>query len=159
MQSLDTRSMRCPSHKESTTMSDEKSNTPPYPVGFKKPPNHTRFQKGHSGNPAGRPKGSPNFAAALEAALSERVIVNEGGQRYPVSKLVATVKQLVNKATQGDARATQQLLNMLPVLDSEPDHSMPPTISITETDQRVMHNILARIRQTTEGGPDDPIHT
>ena len=39
-------------------MSDD--DQPDYKVGYKKPPLHTRFQKGQSGNPRGRPKGSKN---------------------------------------------------------------------------------------------------
>ncbi|MEO7862005.1 MAG: DUF5681 domain-containing protein, partial [Nitrospirales bacterium] len=108
-------------------MSDENKETPPYPVGYRKPPTRTQFKKGRSGNPKGRPTGSPNFATALEQALSEQVIVNEGGQRHAVTKLVATVKQLVNKATQGDARATQQVLNVLHVLDCDPGDSTAST--------------------------------
>ena len=76
--------------KKEALMSDEKTVPDSDPVGFRKPPQHTRFRKGRSGNPKGRPKGSPNFATALEQALSEQVTVNEGGRRYSVSKLVAT---------------------------------------------------------------------
>jgi hypothetical protein len=129
-------------------MSDENQETPPYLVGYRKPPRRTQFKKGRSGNPKGRPKGSPNFATALGQALSEQVIVNEGGQRYPVTKLVATVKQLVNKATQGDPRATQQVLNVLHVLDSDSGESSQPSMNITETDQLVMQHLIARIRHT-----------
>jgi len=139
-------------------MSDESKETPPYPVGYRKPPRRTQFKKGRSGNSKGRPKGSPNFATALEAALSEQVIVNEGGQRHAVTKLVATVKQLVNKAMQGDPRAMQQLLNVMHILDSDSGESRQPSMTITEADQLVMQHLIARIRDTTEGENNDTAH-
>jgi uncharacterized protein DUF5681 len=67
-------------------MSDEKKPTDGHRVGYGKPPAQTRFKKGQSGNPTGRPKGTPNFATALERALEEQVVVNEGGQRRTVTK-------------------------------------------------------------------------
>jgi hypothetical protein len=140
-------------------MSDEKKLTGGYPIGYGKPPAQTRFKKGQSGNPTGRPKGTPNFATALEQALNEQVVVNEGGQRRTVSKLEATVKQLVNKATLGDPRATQQVLGVLHVLDGESSGSGLSCVPITEMDQQVMDRLIERIRTTTnEENPDDP-HT
>jgi hypothetical protein len=44
-------------------MDDSRNNEDPieepphYPVGYRKPPVHSRFKKGQSGNPRGRPKG------------------------------------------------------------------------------------------------------
>ena len=40
-----------------------------YEVGYGKPPLHTRFQKGESGNPKGRPRGKKNMATLLSTAL------------------------------------------------------------------------------------------
>ena len=57
-----------------------------YKVGYKKPPLHTRFKKGQSGNPRGRPKGSKNFSTLLAEALNEPVIVAEDGKRRRISK-------------------------------------------------------------------------
>ena len=37
----------------------------PYKVGNKKPPLHSRFKPGHSGNPSGRPKGRSNFGTVV----------------------------------------------------------------------------------------------
>lgn len=51
-----------------------------YTVGYGKPPRHTRFQKGQSGNPRGRPKGARGLKADLRAELSERVRVTENGR-------------------------------------------------------------------------------
>ena len=52
-----------------------------YKVGYKRPPLHTRFRKGQSGNPRGRPRGSKNFSTLLTEALNEPVVVTEDGRR------------------------------------------------------------------------------
>jgi hypothetical protein len=90
-------------HRES-----DKPNELPTPieqVSFCRPPQATRFKKGVSGNPKGRPKHSLNVATAFTKALSEKVVINEGGQRKTVTKLEAALKQLVNKAASGDHRS------------------------------------------------------
>ncbi len=89
-----------------------------YEVGYGKPPQRTRFQKGQSGNPKGRPGGSRNATTILNEALRERVVVTENGRRKSATKLEVIFKQLVNKAAQGDHRATQLLLNQMPSLEA-----------------------------------------
>jgi uncharacterized protein DUF5681 len=140
-------------------MPDKKTTTGGYPIGHGKPPRHTQFKKGQSGNPTGRPKGTPNFATALDRALSAQVVVNEGGQRRTVSKLEATVTQLVNKATMGDPRATQQLLTVVHVLDDEPNEQNPLSLNLTESDTLVMDHLMKRIRITLKGEHADDLHT
>lgn len=81
-----------------------------YEVGFGKPPKRTQFKKGTSGNPKGRPKGSPNTATLLDRILSEHTAVREGNQERRISKLEVMLRVLVNKACKGDARAIQLLL-------------------------------------------------
>lgn len=49
-------------------MSDQ---SPDYAVGYGRPPAATRFQKGRSGNPGGRPRGKKTLSALLAEALSE----------------------------------------------------------------------------------------
>jgi hypothetical protein len=82
-------------------------------VGYRKPPRATRFRKGQSGNPRGRPRSSRNFTTLLEEALAELVAINENGSRRKASKLQVIVKQLVNKAAQGDHRSIQLLMAFL----------------------------------------------
>jgi hypothetical protein len=139
----------------SNETSDEKKATSDFPIGYGKPPAQTRFKKGQSGNPTGRPKGTPNFATALERALGEQVIVNEGGQRRTVTKLVATVTQLVNKAVMGDLRATKQLMTVMQALDGEPNdvNEVPHP---TESDALVIAHLLNRLGPTKGAAPDDP---
>ena len=67
-------------------------------VGYRKPPRHTRFTKGQSGNPRGRPPGTKNLKTLLSDALKEFVIVSENGRRRKITKREAIITQLVNRS-------------------------------------------------------------
>lgn len=81
--------------------------------GYGRPPKHTQFKKGQSGNPKGRPKGSKSLDTMLVESVSERVTINESGTPRKVSKLAAMHKQLANKGALGDLRALQMILQKL----------------------------------------------
>ena len=93
----------------------------PYEVGYGKPPLHSRFPKGTSGNRRGRPKGSTNHLAALRRVLDQKVIVVEDGKRRKISKLEAAMTQQMNKAAQGDTRACQAMLKVVVLLGLKPE--------------------------------------
>ena len=82
-------------------------------VGYGKPPKHTRFQPGQSGNPRGRVKGTKNLKTDLLEELGEKILVHEGGQARKLSKQRAVVKMLVTRTLKGDARAASSLLSMM----------------------------------------------
>lgn len=44
-------------------------------VGYSNPPAHSRFRKGQSGNSAGRPRVSKDFAAITRRMLLEKVVI------------------------------------------------------------------------------------
>lgn len=90
-----------------------------YEVGYGRPPTHTRFQPGRSGNPGGRKPGKANLATVLERALAASVIVTENGRRTSRSKLEVAVTQAVNKAAGGDLKALDIVLKLLPILDPQ----------------------------------------
>jgi hypothetical protein len=79
-------------------------------VGYRKPPEATRFKPGTSGNPKGRPKGTFSLATDLSAELGEQITVREGGRPRRISKQRALVKSRMAKALQGDVRATTAVL-------------------------------------------------
>ena len=81
-----------------------------YEVGYGRPPRHTRFEKGLSGNYRGRPRGAKNMATHLKEALRERVVINENGRRKRVTKMDVVSRRLVNKAAEGDLRFIQILV-------------------------------------------------
>jgi hypothetical protein len=81
-----------------------------YEVGRGKPPVHSRFKKGQSGNPRGRPK---NLPALLVDALNEKLVMTIDGERREISKREAVATQLVNESTRANLRTTKMLTDML----------------------------------------------
>lgn len=74
-------------------------------VGYCKPPAHTRFQKGRSGNPKGRPAGPRNIQDAIHWALRKTITVTEGGKRRRMSMAEVIVTRLANRVTSGEPKA------------------------------------------------------
>jgi hypothetical protein len=122
-------------------------------VGFGKPPKHSRFRKGVSGNPKGRPKGSRNLANVLARALREKVVVNDNGRRRTMSKLDAAVAQLVNKSATGDLVALRQLLALAGSVENQPTDA--PEKTLTEADNKVVQNVLKRIENISRENKND----
>lgn len=112
-------------------------------VGFGKPPTHTQFKPGISGNPKGRPKGSRNLTTILAKALRERVIVNENGRRRTMTKLDAAVGQLVNKSASGDLAALRQLIILAASIDVQ--STEPTETQLSEVDRKIMKSVLERL--------------
>ena len=84
-----------------------------YELGYRKPPRHSRFKPGQSGNPLGRPKGSRDLKSELEEELQEIIRITESGVPRRVSKQRGVLKSLVAKAVQGDSRAASLVLNLV----------------------------------------------
>src|SRR6516225_3352414 len=80
-----------------------------YAANYRKPPLHTRFKKGQSGNPRGRPK--KNLTALLVAPLNEPVFVTIDGERRKITKREAVITQLVNESAGANLRATKMLID------------------------------------------------
>ena len=130
-----------------------------YEVGFGKPPAGTRFQKGQSGNPKGRPKGTLNMATVLARTLREKVVINENGQRKVITKLEAAVKQLVNKAASGDLRALRHLADLVASAEERAAQAPAADTVFSADDQQVVQGILERFGNGNTGGEEDEIDT
>jgi Family of unknown function (DUF5681) len=126
-------------------VSDAKNGT--NEVGYGNPPQNFRFKKGRSGNPRGRPKGALNLATVLARTLREKVTIDENGKRKTVSKLEAAIAQLVSRATSGDAQAIRYLCQLVKSAE-ERSVVVEPTTQLSETDQKVVANILKRFQQS-----------
>ena len=115
-----------------------------YEVGYGKPPRHTRFKPGQSGNPRGRPSGSKNLSTLLSDALYESVVIADNGGRRRVSKREAIVTQLVNRSATADWRAVKILLEILRDLEGQTDPASSETSAFTAADEKVIEQLRAR---------------
>ena len=121
-----------------------------YEVGYGKPPRHTQFEPGRSGNPRGRPAGSNNLSSLLSRALDEPVIVVENGRRRRIAKRRAIVTQFVNQSAKGDLKAIQILLTMLRDLEGRADPGAADPDKTTEADQEIIRRMQMRLRGAKE---------
>jgi hypothetical protein len=87
-----------------------------YAIGYGKPPIRSRFKKGRSGNPGGRPRGK-RLATLLREALSETAMIEINGRPRRVSKGQATVALLIDRAAEADPRWMKLLLDLVQKLD------------------------------------------
>jgi hypothetical protein len=98
-----------------------------YKVGYRRPPAHTRFKKGRSGNPNGRLKGSANAKTIISRVINEKVTVREGDKARDMTKLEGMLQAHLVKAIKGDARSASLVINLVARLgllaDTETQHS------------------------------------
>ena len=114
-----------------------------YKVGFGKPPKHTRFETGRSGNPKGRPKGARGLKTDLRAELSEKIKVTEHGRTRHLTKQRAVVKALAAKAMRGDPRAMAKLIDLaLEIIGVDGDQAA--AVKLSESDEALLAEFLAR---------------
>ena len=115
-----------------------------YKVGYGKPPHHTRFKRGQSGNPRGRPSGAKNLATLLNEALNELVVISENGGRKRISKRQAAFKQLVNEAAMGNWRALKLLVDILQDIERRTEPQTEES-SFSLADEKVIAQWTARL--------------
>ena len=119
-------------------MSDE------YEVGYGKPPKHSQFKPGQSGNPKGRSKKTRNFKTDLQEELNTPVTVTEGGHSMTISRQQALIKRTVEKALKGDLRVIQMLAHWVSIYLADDPENLP-AFPLDDDDQAILERYgLAR---------------
>jgi hypothetical protein len=100
-------------------------------VGYGRPPRHSRFKPGQSGNPTGKRKGVQNFSTEVKRALSSPVTITNNGRSRNVSTQRAALMRLCEKGLKGDSRALDRLID-LGLSHNSSDQTNPGSNSLAE---------------------------
>lgn len=120
-------------------------------VGYCKPPRHSRFPKGKSGNPRGRPRGARGLKAELKAEMNERVTITVEGKPKRIPKRRLVIKALAAKAAQGNVAAADKLLSLVIQAEGfEDERSVQRQLS--DTDNLILEQFLSGLDRATKEG-------
>jgi hypothetical protein len=81
-------------------------------VGYRRPPKQHQFKPGQSGNPKGRPKGTPTLQEVMVREAAKHVKLKQGDKIIVVPKLEALARRVFNKALEGDLAAARMIFQL-----------------------------------------------
>ena len=117
---------------------------PGYAVGYKRPPLHSRFAPGQSGNPKGRPKRTRSLEemAGEELRKQRKVSLHGRTARMPVLKIM--LASVAERAMRGDIAAFRALMPvMLRFFDAAEDSEALGTLP--EEDRQLLDSYMEKI--------------
>lgn len=112
-----------------------------YEVGFGKPPKKNQFQKGQSGNPRGRTKGSRGLKTDLHAELVSKMTIQINGKPVTATKQQLMVKTLTARAASGDVRAISKLIDLVLQVFGPEDHGVDKR-KMSAQDESILREIM-----------------
>jgi hypothetical protein len=130
-----------------------------YEVGYRRPPVHTRFKPGRSGNPVGgrKPRLTPQEVLMKEAV--RLVTVKTGDTVETITKHEAIIRRLLQMAMVGDIAAARLVLLGLSQSAPSPGEGMvadeTDNLSLTVTpDDDTLRRMLARFPHLQSKEPE-----
>ncbi len=121
-------------------MTDE-HNPPKYSVGRGKPPKHSQFKPGQSGNPGGRPKGRKRICMSVLEEINKEITIMENGETQKIACGDAIAKRLIAIAiAKGDPKTIKMILDLEQAAEDRIwQLENEPTSRIDMTEQEASH--------------------
>lgn len=146
--------------------SDQKAAKQEYAIGYGRPPIHSRFKPGQSGNPKGRPKGVRNLRTLRRALYLEPTRIRDGEKLKTVPRVLAIDAAVMSRALKGDPRAAvlaSKTAKELGVYDeSFPATGYPLGLTqeqiacLSDEDLETLIRILTKVQHMTESPRGQP---
>ncbi len=127
-----------------------------YGVGYGKPPAGSRWPKGQSGNPGGRPKGSTTLKAALKKLLAKKITVRgPDGKARQITRLDAFLEKLLDLAYKGNIAAMKLFVSCLGAAGLLGDTGEDERVALSAEERAVLASIVKRLSDDDGGGTGD----
>ena len=129
-----------------------------FEIGWGKPPRHTQFQKGRSGNPGGRPRREPVDklkTLTLQEAYRGILIKKDGGVGEPALAIEAILRSQIELAINGNVRAQRDILSAVRAyerLDAE-KAAVNEYVDELARDAEDMHGVGVEIWDAIDAAP------
>ena len=111
-----------------------------YAVGYRKPPAHSRFKPGESGNPKGRKKDAKGMKTLAKQMLTERISVRTAGGTKKMTRMDALLHKMVELGMKGNPR---MLLGLVQLYEKSVSENLPfeaeqSSVPLTQTDEAIL---------------------
>ena len=104
----------------------------PQTAGYGNPPKHSQFQKGKSGNPQGRPKGSIKLDSMVLGTFNQKVTITVDGKMRKVPAIQALSTKVLALAMSGNQACIKLVYQLYGACEPVNDNKMLPVQSSFE---------------------------
>lgn len=118
-----------------------------FEIGYAKPPAETRWKKGQSGNPRGRPKGRRGMKQIVQKEAQRKVTVTENGRRRSLPASDVVIRKVFSQALAGEQAAAKLVLSYLEKF--LPDEVPVETKRLTPDDEKLLREFLTGVAVDT----------
>lgn len=129
-------------------------------VGYGKPPTHSRWKKGQSGNPKGRAKGARGLRTDLDEELKATLVIKnkEGSQELKGTAQQLMLRTLARRAARGDVRASRLLIDLILQIFGSGDRGGERE-KLSAQDQALLEQWLGQMASDEDEGRPKPPQT
>lgn len=118
-------------------------------------PRTGRFLPNKSGNPHGRPRKVQTADEAILRAVSQPVVVTEGGRRRRRSKLEVTAAQIANQGASGNLSAGKTTFDLVRRAEERQSQASSANAELPLSDREIADQFVAKIRRMIEEEQDN----
>jgi len=145
---MNTKQVRRKAHPapRSNSASDSNSSTKSYAVGYGRPPKHSQFKPGRSGNPKGRPKGRKTLRSRLTAVLNSKIVKREGNKRQLITVLEGMLWKQIENGLKGSERAFLSVIKVCAALGLLSQlQSASEEIALSRAEEELVAELVSRV--------------